>query len=45
MNIQKKEENLEEKQIKNSVIDLLHSNKEVTHEATSKATAISIVNI
>jgi hypothetical protein len=35
----------EEKQIKNAVIDLLHYNEKVTHEAISKATGISVLNI
>lgn len=47
MSTQEKEPNeaLEEKQIKNAVIDLLHYNEEVTHEAIAKATGISVVNI
>jgi len=32
---------LEEKQIKNAVIDLLHNNEEVTDTALSKATGLS----
>jgi uncharacterized protein YerC len=35
----------EEKQIKNAVIDLLHNNDDVTHEAISKATGISMASI
>ena len=36
---------LEEKQIKNAVIDLLHNNEKVTHDAISKATGISALSI
>lgn len=35
----------EEKQIKNAVIDLLHNNDDVTHDAISKATGISMASI
>ena len=35
----------EEKQIKNAVIDLLHNNNDVTHDAISKATGISMASI
>ena len=38
-------EALEEKQIKNAVIDLLHNNEKVTHDAISKATGISLLSI
>lgn len=38
-------EALEEKQIKNAVIDLLHYNEAVTHEAIAKTTGLSIANI
>lgn len=36
---------LEEKQIKNAVIDLLHCNESVTHETIAKATGISLASI
>ncbi len=36
---------LEEKQIKNAVIDLLHNNEEVTDAALSKATGLSPLDI
>lgn len=47
MSTKEKEPNeaLEEKQIKNAVIDLLHYNEEVTHEAIAKVTGITVVSI
>jgi len=36
---------VEEKQIKNAVIDLLHNNEEVTDTALSKATGLSLSSI
>lgn len=38
-------EAVEETKIKHAVIDLLHYNKELTHEAISEATGISVENI
>jgi len=46
MNIKNEEDKaLEDKQIKNAVIDLLHNNEEVTYEAISKASDISPTRI
>lgn len=36
---------IEEKQIKNAVIDLLHNNDEVTHDAIAWATGMSLASI
>ncbi len=36
---------IEEKQIKNAVIDLLHNNDEVTHDAIARATGMSLASI
>ena len=36
---------LEEKLIKNAVIDLLHNNEKATHDAISKATGINALSI
>ncbi|MFC2074392.1 hypothetical protein ACFLR3_03980 [Campylobacterota bacterium] len=38
-------EALEEKQIKNAVIDLLHNNQEVTNTAISEATGLSLLSL
>ena len=48
MSTEKKDSNevlLEEKQIKNAVIDLLHKNEEVTNDTLSKTTGLSTSSI